>query len=147
MSMVASWVSPHAATSSAWNQPVIASVSATNEHGSNARSQQVPVDDTILLNQLWVPASDGSLRPLSSPLRLHAVQADGEYVVTDNVFLMFGHGDSLEAALEDYGATILDYHEMIVEREGQGTIGDNERVDLDRLDTLFRTQGATAYAR
>jgi hypothetical protein len=100
----------------------------------------------ITLHTLPVPAADGYSRALSSPFPIRVEHAEGEFVVSDDVLLMYGHGQSLNEALEDYGATLLDYYELLIEREAAGDLGSNERSHLDLLAHLFQPQEAAAHA-
>jgi hypothetical protein len=40
------------------------------------------------------------------------VSEDGWYVVSDNIFCVYGDGDSLEAAWRDYRVALIEYCEM-----------------------------------
>jgi hypothetical protein len=98
------------------------------------------------LHAFSVPAAGGHSRALSSPFPIRVEHTEGEFVVSDDLLLMYGHGQSLDEALEDYGATLLDYYELLIEREEAGELGSNERPHLDLLSHLFHPQEAAAHA-
>jgi hypothetical protein len=103
-------------------------------------------DYPITLHALPVPVGDGHRRVLNSPFPIRVEHTESEFVVSDDVLLLYGHGQSLDEALEDYGATILDYYELLIEREEAEELASNERPHLDLLSHLFHRQVAAAHA-
>lgn len=38
---------------------------------------------------------------------------DGSYVVSDDLFLMYGNGETREAALDDYVTSLIEYYDIL----------------------------------
>ncbi|NPV57632.1 MAG: hypothetical protein HPY76_13310 [Anaerolineae bacterium] len=56
---------------------------------------------------------------LIMPLQINIVrQSDLTYVVSDDVFLVYGHGDGLEEALIDYAESLASYYRIIENNSG-----------------------------
>ena len=135
-----------------WNRPLLPSQSATNDRLMRPAlaQQSIGAGDILILYALRL-SPNGHRQALRSPIRVHIDIEDQEYIVGDRLFVMYGHGPSLNAALEDYSATLLEYYDILIEREQQGVLARNERVHLEALDNLLQeqeasTQPSRAYA-
>lgn len=60
---------------------------------------------------------------------------DGWYVLSDNIFLVYGDGDTLPDAQRDYVASLIDYY-RIVERDAHGG-DDAAQKELARVQAYF----------
>lgn len=50
---------------------------------------------------------------LTQLLLLTVEEEQGYYIVSDDVFVVYGDGDTLEAAHQDYVASLLDYYRLV----------------------------------
>ena len=41
---------------------------------------------------------------------------DGSFVVSDDIFALHGDGETRDAAIRDYVQTLIEYHDLLVER-------------------------------
>jgi hypothetical protein len=64
-------------------------------------------------------------------LKLTTQQDEDGYIVSDEVFFMYGEGSTAEEALKDYEESISDYREMLEEE-------DNPSVHLKAQRDLLR---------
>jgi hypothetical protein len=62
---------------------------------------------------------------------------DGSFVVSDEVFVVYGVGDTEREALQDYLVSLVDYYELLAER----AIEDDPETQalFLRLQSYFRT--------
>lgn len=47
---------------------------------------------------------------------------DGSYIVSDEVFFMYGEGDAIRAAIQDYIAALIEYYEILSLHEDEPTV-------------------------
>lgn len=70
------------------------------------------------------------------PLTLLVEQeGDGLFVVSDDVFALYGDGETLSAARQSYIVSLIDYYEMVAEHAGEESF-DSE--GLARLRTYVQ---------
>jgi hypothetical protein len=102
------------------------------------RGEQVPPSGTrrVVLS-LRVPAADGTNLRLAYPWVIRIEQGENGPVVYDDQLLMFGQGPTLDEALVDYGAAVLDYFETLRDDEAAGVLGVNQRPHLLLLRRLL----------
>lgn len=55
---------------------------------------------------------------------------DGYYIVSDDTFLVYGEGRTLEEAQQDYTESLIDYYEIIATRAGEGHIPTHQLLQL-----------------
>lgn len=59
---------------------------------------------------------------LTRPLWLNVEQdGNGLFVISDDVFVMFGTGNTEEEALHDYVATLIEYYELLSQKNDEPT--------------------------
>lgn len=58
---------------------------------------------------------------LVQPILLNITIEDNAYIVNDDLFFVYGNGDSLTAALRDYEASLVEYYQIIVEHLQRNT--------------------------
>jgi hypothetical protein len=59
---------------------------------------------------------------IREPLPLTIEEEEGAYIVSDDVFLIFGTGHNLAEALQDYISALTEYHEVLSRHQDNPTI-------------------------
>lgn len=137
MSAASVWVPAGGSQGTPLNRNV-ASSSTSAGHMVTEAVADISGSETLLLYRISNPLSMGGGRALKVPLRVHVEREDDQYTVSDNtVLLLYGSGDSFNAALEDYGSAILEYQQMLLERERDGRLGINQRPQLAFLNRIL----------
>ncbi len=81
----------------------------------------------------------GRLAPgwiLALPLLLSCERdQDGSVLVGDDEFLVYGVGETMLQALEDYVTSLIEYYEMVAEGAGDDP---HDRIELHRLQRYLR---------
>ncbi len=81
---------------------------------------------------LWGPIAPGW--KLEQPLALTVERdADGSFIVSDDVFCAYGHGQSWDEAEQDYVSALLEYHDLMAQAEDEPT-----RAVVQHLRTYLR---------
>ena len=99
-----------------------------------------PLHDTTTQETTTLPA--GMIAPsweLTHPLTLTvSADEDGWFVVSDDVFHVYGDGETLDNARQDYIVSLIDYYRL-VERDALGG-EDSDRCEFERAQTYIRHQ-------
>ena len=78
----------------------------------------------------------GRLAPgwrLRCPLEIRIeTEEDGTYIASDDVFAVYGNGESRQKAIEDYKLSLIDYYQLLADRA---------REDAPTLELFRRLQG------
>lgn len=65
---------------------------------------------------------DSSIWQLTHPLMLNVEQDEnGTFVISDDVFVMFGTGETEDEALQDYISTLIEYYELLAQKNDEPT--------------------------
>jgi hypothetical protein len=69
------------------------------------------------LYKLWDNDADnaiyGKLPPRPGVLMLELEKVGDLYIVSDNVFLVYGQGETIHIAMADYATSLLEYYEIL----------------------------------
>jgi hypothetical protein len=50
------------------------------------------------------------------PIALDIERDEGFFIISNDIFLVYGYGDSLEAARADYIQSLLEYYDILVDK-------------------------------
>lgn len=84
------------------------------------------------LYKLWDNDADnaiyGKLPQRPGVLVLELEKVGDLYIVSDNVFLVYGHGETIHAALTDYATSLLEYYDILQKHSKENDTNTKERL-------------------
>jgi hypothetical protein len=99
----------------------------------NKQTSDASAQETITLPSGVIAPSWELVRPLTVTI---GADEDGWNVLSDEVFQVYGDGDTLEDARRDYIASLIEYYRMVERDSDNGD--ESARRELDRVQAYVR---------